>query len=744
MNDYFYSENDLNINLNEYVNETLREFYLASKKVSIYSATHPLSRKAIGHIFLMMDKLFKYKKYINLHIASGNLYALNIRMRRSVFTDQIMEFMQILDLSDILFEWRLTVDDLSLFLERLVKKLPISDYRNLMTSWLEEHKIDTIHINSEIGQQLFEHGIQFYGDLPDDFSVRTLVGQVIGSDYEMLVDLLANEKLDVDDLVRMNKYDYHPALIRYLISEKIAAMPKEKIIDVLGGRILSALESHDIIKGVDPAELNKAREMIAALNYHPQREDILNKIGNIILEKGIGRDIYADLLPKTSAIKIESSEKIDQFLYATFNDALPGYNLDEFQDIFSRLLRTGQEGKARSVVNILINHLAGPDLNFRKYALILFHHIFEVYPKTTAGYLLDHIIIKINEYTADGRDTFEFSDLIWELALATLKEKNYRQLDALCGIIEGKRSCHEGVWTYESVALKKAIEELNRREIIAQLVNDLVSGSGTVSQLIKHILVTIGSEEVALALSHIISHESRQVRMMVLKILSEMGRASLVVFSDILKNENFFEREAGKRELPDDKWYVIRNSIFVLGSLKDPDACPALRMVISDEDTRVRLAVVQALEKIGGDKAVDLLLMAANDKEHEVREAALIALGLTGNMEIVPELIDIAEKQPSEIINAIVVLGKLGGNDAKKFLSCLLNDRQWQSKFTSGRSSRDDLRLATIKALGRIGDTESLSSIKQFNESMKASQKILFGGSKLSRAAEDVLNRDNK
>jgi len=244
-----------------------------------------------------------------------------------------------------------------------------------------------------------------------------------------------------------------------------------------------------------------------------------------------------------------------------------------------------------------------------------------------------------------------------------------------------------------------------------------------------------------LALSNIISHESRQVRQNVLKIMAEMGKASLTVFSQILNNNEYFERAESRRELPDEKWYVVRNSIFVLGLLNDPEACRALRVRINDSDTRVRQAIVQALEKIAGEEACDLLLVLADDEDREIRESAIIALGLVGNPDMAPELIELANNRRSDIVCLINALGKLGGSEAKNFLGNLLIDQQLQSQFTSGRSSREDLKIATIRALGRIGDKESLKKIKKFSESLSTSQKILFGGSKLSKTAEEILSR---
>ncbi|HDL02763.1 MAG TPA: HEAT repeat domain-containing protein [candidate division Zixibacteria bacterium] len=742
MRDVKITEGDLNLNLNELVHETLRELFLASKKVSIYSSEHPLSQKAIGRAFLMVEKIFRYKRYLNLHIMDGHLHALNIRIRPSIFTETFLNYMQVLDLNDILFQEGISARELSVFLDRLVKRLPSSDFSNLMVTYLKNNKIDTIMVNSETGHDIFENCPIMRGDLIGDFSVRAVVGQIIGDDFERLATLMADEELPFEEYFARYKHDYHPILISYLIPEKLAAMPAT----IIGEKLISAINGEgnydtdgDVLD--EMGGQSRVKELVAALNYHPEREKILDSIGEELLDKGTDKTVYKKILPEASAIKVESSERIDQFLNTTFNEALPGYDLNDFRDLFSRLLRTGQQGKVRAVINILLNYLAGPNLDLREKALMLFKYSLEVYPKNTAGYMIEYMIEKIGEYFRTGMETFEYSDLVWELAKITLAENRYDYMSRICDVLTDRRSRQKGVWSYESVAVKKAVEELNRREIIEQLVKDLVEGPHEYIPHIRNIIITIGSEEAALALSNIISHESRQVRQNVLKIMAEMGKASLTVFSQILNNNEYFERVESRRELPDEKWYVVRNSIFVLGLLNDPEACRALRVRINDSDTRVRQAIVQALEKIAGEEACDLLLVLADDEDREIRESAIIALGLVGNPDMAPELIELANNRRSDIVCLINALGKLGGSEAKNFLGNLLIDQQLQSQFTSGRSSREDLKIATIRALGRIGDKESLKKIKKFSESLSTSQKILFGGSKLSKTAEEILSR---
>jgi HEAT repeat protein len=741
MDDSIYAENDLNLNLNELAHEAIRELYNAAKKISIYSAAHPVSQKAVGRPFLLMEKAFKFKRFFNLHIATGQLYALNIRIRLSVFSEQIMEYMQALDLKDILFEKGLTINHLTLFLERFVKKLPYADYQNLMATYLEKHKIDSIKVNSEIGLVLFEKGKRFFGDIAGDFSVRNMAGEVMGNKVELLIGMLAGEDLPAEQYIYRNRHDYAPRLVRVLLSEKIASMEKESLVRAIVNSIGQTPPRADGIEG-GTLITQAARDIVGILNYHPERDDIIKRVGDELLRMGFDRSEFSELFPPISAIKLESSEKIDQFLSDAFVQESSQLDMGEFSGRFSQLLRTGQQGKAKAVLKYLIENLAGNSRPLRQRALEMLEISLSSYRKATGAFMIESLISEIDGYFSAGAETFEFSDLIWEIGKICLAEKNYDQLSRLCDVISKRSRRKDGIRVYDSLTVKKAADELNRREVINQLVWELAEGHGAGFPILKNILITIGSEEVAMALSHFISHESRQLRQNILKILSELGKSSLKVFSDILENDSYFEREELRRELPDSKWYIIRNSIFVLGALGDPEGCRALRTRIADKDVRIRREIVAALEKIGGEQAIDLLLIMAEDSEREICEASIIALSIIGNPDIVPELIDLARRRPTEILRIIAALGKLGGPEARDFLSNLLIDYQLQSSLTSNRSSRDELKLATIKALGKIGDKKALDSIRSFTDTLSTTQRIFFSG-KITKVVEDILNKSD-
>jgi hypothetical protein len=202
-----------------------------------------------------------------------------------------------------------------------------------------------------------------------------------------------------------------------------------------------------------------------------------------------------------------------------------------------------------------------------------------------------------------------------------------------------------------------------------------------------------------------------------------------------------FEREPEHLELPDEKWYVVRNSIFVLGSIRDQQGVAPLRSRITDPDIRVRREIVTSLERIAGEEAIDCLTLMAEDPMREVRQGAIIAIGLIGGSESAPILIDIAKRSPLDSVKAVTALGKAGGEDARKFLGDLLADPEMLARLADGRLPKDELRVAVVRALGQIGDDEAIARVREFKDSQSAASKILFKNSSVNKAVSEVLAR---
>ncbi len=729
------NESTLNINLNELVHGFARELAMAAKKVSIYGSGHPVANRSLAKPFMMAAQIFNVKRYVNINLLRGELYILNICLKDSVFTKEIIRFMQILDLSAILFECHLSMNEFTAFMGRFVKRVNVSDHRNLLSAYLREKKIDSIQVNSEFALELFESHRQYRGEVDGDFSVRGMALQQLGDDLETLAAIASSGEQALDAY----RIDFDCDVISYILPEKIAALPPERLISSLKGLYHNIIDSKGETSRDNSVEIYKS--VWRLLDHHTDRDRIVQMLETDSMASGENTSMLRDLCGPAMAIKQDSVERIDQVLDELLTEGNDDYTVDAFADAFSRLLKTGQREKAVHKIHHLIDRLADNNVAFRQKALNLLISSIEHLNLSTDQIVLERAVEDAVDRVIHKEETYEYSEFIRQLLETSLIGQRYDLLARLTGAMAVRRKIERGVTIYDSMAIKQGFAGINSKEVLDSLIGELIHADFQKSSRIREVLVNIGSEEVALALTNIISHPDRHVRQQSLKILGELGKASLKVCSQILMDDGIFERDASRHELPDCKWYVIRNSIFVLGLLKDVEGVAPLRLRINDNDIRVRREIVSALEKIGGEDACDLLVLMADDPVKEIRDRAVITVGLIGTSDMVPLLIDTARRYPAVTIHAITALGKLGGEEARQFLVGLLDDGDSLADFAGGQISKDDLRLAIVKALGSIGDDGSIDKIKKYKDNLSTTQKLFFKNSPVNKAITDILSK---
>ncbi len=729
-------ESTLSTNLCDEAHALVRELAMACRKVTVYGKDHPQSAKAVEKPFFVIDGIFRFKTVVTLNIERGRLYMMNIQLKESVFSDQIVQLLQVLDVKTIIFERRMTIGELTTFIESMTRREIANTPDFIFSDYLRKQGVEAIQVNTETAFELFENRRKYRGDAGGDFSVRHLAMDQFGTDLGLLTRVQGAH----DTTLLKYGIDFDPAILEYLLAEKIATISPERIRDYLTDL---TCEIND--PAADPQKKEDATwrymSMFKLVESHPQHDLIVDGFDQKLSS---GLDVAGgvdDPHSQTGAIKIELVRQVDKLVDSMFAEGQRKYDISEFSDSFLRLLKTGQQIKAQELLGRLIDYMGSDNPGFRQLALNLLVTVVGQLSSLTDRVVMEAAVDGVVRRLESHRETYEYSELLWKIFESCHAEKQYDLMARLVQAMAGRRTVNDNVTVYDSMAVKKGFENIARPEIIDRLIAELTTAQHDQAGFIKETLVNIGSESVALALSRIISHPLRAVRQLTLKILAELGKSSLKVFSRMLLDDSMLERPSDRHELPDEKWYIVRNCIFVLGSLHDQQGIPALRARISDKDVRVRREIIAALEKIGGEEAVDCLTLMADDPLREVREAAIIAIGLTGKPEAAPILIDIARRQGGEAVRAVTALGKLGGEEARMFLTDLLCDPQKLADLAGGRVSRDDLKVAVIKALGQIGDKPSIEHIKKFRESQSTASKVLFKNSAVNRAISEVLSR---
>lgn len=729
------NESILKTNLNDMAHSLVRELAMACKKMSIYGAGHPVAAKALDKPYFYFGKIFYFKKYVNFNIQQGNLYLLNIRLKDSIFNGHIIQFMQLRDINALLFEQNMSLENLTVFVDQFVRRVSPRDPYYQLSRFLDEKEIKTIEVNSHRAFNLFENWKLYRGDVEGDFSIKRVCLDQLGDNLKKLVSFVDAKT----DYLIDNYIDFYPDIVSYLLPEKISSLSSVGIRNVL-----SEL-AHEVNSLTDEeakaVPFNLIMSIFRLITGHPERDRIVEQLDDSLREKIMAGGKFDDTDTETGKIRISSRNRIDSLLEEYFSIGAEGSDALEFSDAFLRLLKTGQQGKAIEVVCRLMDYMSNANPDFRQKALGILMAVTDQLNVELDRSVFESMVNDVVNRLATKQETYEYSELIWRLFDKCRLEERFDLMAKLTTTMAMRRQIEAGVTVYDSMTVKKAFENINQKQIIDQLIEAMIKGKHDKANDIKEVLVAVGSEDIALALSQIISHPIRQIRQQSLRILAELGKSSLRVFSRIIMDDTWFERDADRHELPDHKWYVVRNSIFVLGSLRDQEGLVPLRLRIADNDVRVRREIVTAFEKIGGEEAIDLLILMAEDPVREIRISAINAIGLIGNSETVPLLIDVAGRNPMDTPRIVTVLGKLGGSDARSYLSRLLTDPEMISNLAGGQISKDELRLAIIRALGKLGDDVSLNTLKTYQDSMTTTQKIFFKNSPVQKAISEILSK---
>ena len=164
--------------------------------------------------------------------------------------------------------------------------------------------------------------------------------------------------------------------------------------------------------------------------------------------------------------------------------------------------------------------------------------------------------------------------------------------------------------------------------------------------------------------------------------------------------------------LKDERWYVVRNMVAIIGELRCADCVLALKKPLYHADIRVRKEAIRALMRIGGDPAVLMLLPLLDEQDEGLVRHAVLSLGLMRSREAVPSLLRLLERRDlllkelavkKEVVTA---LGRIGDRRATGQLLKMIGSRGWP---VLGRWL--ELKVSVASTLGMLGDEAALPAL---------------------------------
>lgn len=165
--------------------------------------------------------------------------------------------------------------------------------------------------------------------------------------------------------------------------------------------------------------------------------------------------------------------------------------------------------------------------------------------------------------------------------------------------------------------------------------------------------------------------------------------------------------------LGDNRWYVVRNAIDLLGEMHALEAEGPLLEVVRHREERVRRSVATALARLGTPRAIQAVQHLLTDAVPEVRVHAAQALGTIKSPRSVISLSRAIDVEADPEVQAVILaaLGRQGTDDAVARLQKVAepDGRLFKRKPTA-------LRVAAVQALAEADTPAATAALRRFAE----------------------------
>jgi len=213
------------------------------------------------------------------------------------------------------------------------------------------------------------------------------------------------------------------------------------------------------------------------------------------------------------------------------------------------------------------------------------------------------------------------------------------------------------------------------------------------------------SPEYQAAYSYLSSLDRKATEALIVLLGEEKDKEARIFLLDLMKDFGKNQITMLGEYLGDERWYVVRNIVAIMGESKTDQALSFIRKVVDHKNVQVRQEVVKALVAIGGKKAAGLLAKYLRDPDAELQLTAVRAIAeFTGlGAEDVRPLIEfleerkLARKEQGFTLELIKALGKIGTREAGQFLERYTRIRWWKP-----RKLQAELRAAALEAIEAI------------------------------------------
>ncbi|EQB63864.1 MAG: PBS lyase HEAT protein [candidate division Zixibacteria bacterium RBG-1] len=687
---------DLKVNLKDLSENILRELYLAEKKLSFYTKNHPAIEKTLEKPFYLLSSFFNLKNSFVLKIEGRKIWACGILIPDSIATRALVSDFSVFNIQNVVILPQATISELYIFLNRLQEKIAPNKNNLDMSKYLKEQKVNTVLANTSIEDELF-FMVAESEETRDKYQAERVIKKVLIKNPALIAEMAWNRF----DLTLKISPDFRMAAYVQVIPEVINGLEEQ----ILFGSLSKKVEEN--VKSVTEQHLRGFKILLKMFPDPGKKERMISRLKTLFFSSNLSPQLFESVLDETSKIKVKVFEKSEEMLEKLKTAQADESQLQEWTELFDRFIRLKQTEKLQSLNLALVSSLISSSGTFRQNSFSVLRSLLEVLSRVPDQEVSRHL----RELLTPKIELPYVAQLLFFWTQKSLATRDYSSLAELSEKLQGKTP--------------EIRNFLNQSGNLNQIMEDLKK-SPQQKWVFKKILKFIGTPEVAENLIQLFTHPDRHLRQVSLSVLTEIGEVSERLFARMFADEKNWRRNSDGMTLNTSSWYKIRNTLHLWGRINCFNSWEILEQKISDTDPKVRREIAKTLEKIGGEKSIELLSTLVNDKSVSVKKTAILGLGLIGTPAQISLLKSLYGKDNKVALATIYAIKSIGGEEAKKFfLENLNNEKLWGKSLIIRDSGKKVIR-AIVKALRQIPDPEVQQKLQQFQKSLTKTQKIFL------------------
>lgn len=295
----------------------------------------------------------------------------------------------------------------------------------------------------------------------------------------------------------------------------------------------------------------------------------------------------------------------------------------------------------------------------------------------------------------------QFLQLAREVIDSAEELKRQEAFETLLPVIETLLEVHatENRPATQKDFIRYALEQIAKGAMTTYLLDRIEEHAAENEVMLGRLCAAIGQTLAYPLIQRLCVAESLHARKTIAIALTRSGEAAIPAIIPMLKDE---------------RWYVVRNMVTILGEIGSLEAVNALQMTALHPEPRVRKEVIKSFLKIDPQAAEHTLISLIDDEDEDVVRQAIYSLGTIRSRGAVRRFLDIVTA-PDMFLNnlslkkkVLAALGKIGDHQATATLMDIIASRGW---LAPGRWQ--EFKIAAAAALGQLGDETAIPLLKK-------------------------------